>query len=989
MPDQQALNLASQKAVPVECLGQKFPSDEARREHYLKLLAEKLKDPEFRKIEGFPIGEDEDILALSDPPYYTACPNPWLGDFIRHYGRPYDPKEKFHREPFAADVSEGKNHPIYNAHSYPTKVPHRAIMRYILHYTQPGDVVLDGFCGTGMTGVASQLCGDTSEITSLGFSQNNKGNILNENGDPFSRVGARVVIMSDLSPAATFIAETYNTPFNAVEYERVANDILSQIDEECGWMYSTIHSASQEELGLAISSLKQCKSAADCRDLLKSTENLKKCIGKPSAKLSIGIVNYTVWSDVFSCPECGGEINFWQEGVDTSKGEVKDIIICPICTTELNKRALKRVKQSVLDNHLGKVKVFSKQEPVVKNFEISGKRVQTEINSFDLALIDKIYELNIDSELPVVELPDGYNTNQPRNSHGLTHVHHFFSLRNGAQISSFIRKIQNSKFKFLLTAVSSDVSKLARVKVGYYFKGGGGPFIPGLSGTLYVPSLSVEKRPVFALENRLKTAIRSLKLGCHGKTLISTGSSTLLASIGTSTIDYIFIDPPFGGNIMYSELNYICEALLKVFTKNTTEAIANAAQGKGLKEYHNLMLSCFKEFYRVLKPGRWMTVEFSNSQAAVWNTIQSSLQEAGFVVANVAALDKQQRSFKSVTSPTAVKQDLVISAYKPDGGLEERFHKTSHKIEAVWDFVKTHLGNLPVIKVRGGELEFITERDPRILHDRMIAFYIGHGVPVPLNSAEFQSGLAERFQEREGMVFLAEQVTEWDKKRAKMDSLGQMSIFVDDEKSAINWLRNFIKDRPSAYQDIQPEFMQQLGASWKKFETRPELQVLLHQNFLQYDGKGEVPSQIHAYLSTQFKELRKLSKDDRALQSKAKDRWYVPDPAKAIDVETIRNKRLLQEFWELCDEAGIKRPVAGNQAQQSLPNMAVSSPKISAGKKIKEVRTEAVRLGFKECFAARDYATILAISAKLPENVIEEDEQLQMIHDMAEMRSQG
>ena len=61
---------------PVECLGIKFPNEAARREHYLKLLAQKLKDPEFRKIEGFPIGNDDDILAISDPPFYTACPNP-------------------------------------------------------------------------------------------------------------------------------------------------------------------------------------------------------------------------------------------------------------------------------------------------------------------------------------------------------------------------------------------------------------------------------------------------------------------------------------------------------------------------------------------------------------------------------------------------------------------------------------------------------------------------------------------------------------------------------------------------------------------------------------------------------------------------------------------------------------------------------------------------------------------------------------------------
>jgi hypothetical protein len=54
---------------PVECLGMTLPNDEARRAHFTEKLREKLKDPAFRKVEGFPIGDDEDILALSDPPY--------------------------------------------------------------------------------------------------------------------------------------------------------------------------------------------------------------------------------------------------------------------------------------------------------------------------------------------------------------------------------------------------------------------------------------------------------------------------------------------------------------------------------------------------------------------------------------------------------------------------------------------------------------------------------------------------------------------------------------------------------------------------------------------------------------------------------------------------------------------------------------------------------------------------------------------------------
>src|ERR1043165_8682283 len=83
---------------PVECLGMKFPNDDARRAYFPEKLREKLKDKEFRKIEGFPQAEDDDILAMSDPPFYTACPNPFTAQFIDHYGKQYDPAVKYDRE---------------------------------------------------------------------------------------------------------------------------------------------------------------------------------------------------------------------------------------------------------------------------------------------------------------------------------------------------------------------------------------------------------------------------------------------------------------------------------------------------------------------------------------------------------------------------------------------------------------------------------------------------------------------------------------------------------------------------------------------------------------------------------------------------------------------------------------------------------------------------------------------------------------------------
>ena len=48
-------------------------------------------------------------------------------------------------------------------------------MRYILHYTEPGDLVFDGFCGTGMTGIAAQLCDDPSTLAALGYTSNTHG----------------------------------------------------------------------------------------------------------------------------------------------------------------------------------------------------------------------------------------------------------------------------------------------------------------------------------------------------------------------------------------------------------------------------------------------------------------------------------------------------------------------------------------------------------------------------------------------------------------------------------------------------------------------------------------------------------------------------------------------------------------------------------------------------------------------------------------------
>ncbi len=135
---------------------------------------------------------------------------------------------------------------------------------------------------------------------------------------------------------------------------------------------------------------------------------------------------------------------------------------------------------------------------------------------------------------------------------------------------------------------------------------------------------------------------------------------------------------------------------------------------------------------------------------------------------------------------------------------------------------------------------------------------------------------------------------------------------------------------------------------------------ILSQNFLKYDGTGDVPNQIHSYLSTNYKDLRNLPKDSPALRLKAKDRWYVPDPNKAGDLEKLRERALLREFEE-CRQSKERR--------------------------LKLFRLEAIRAGFKKAWDEKDYKTIITIAEKVPENVLQEDPKLLMWYDQALMRS--
>ena len=917
--EQQQLDLQGEANAdgPVECLGMTFENDKARRAYFTEQLRQKLEDPEFRRTPGFPKGEVEGILRLSDPPYYTACPNPFLQDLLAERTSPEISEPTTH-EPFAFDVAEGKQDPVCMAHTYHTKVPYRAITRYILHYTRPGDVVLDSFAGTGMTGLAAQQCESPSGELRAALDAEWK---TADAGEP--AWGRRFALLFDLSPFATFLCRNFTSPLSEGVFELEASTLIDEVERKLGWVYD-----------------------AD----------------SPDARAAQ--IQYVLWAEPFYC-ECGSDILFWRPaGSGDYVPPAASVLDCPRCGAEVTKRSATRATTTFVDTLLGCTVSQNRQIPLLVEARDGRSAFRRMPTSFDLALIDKVDRIQPSEYVPTQPMlfREGSWGDMHRSGHhfGVTHAHQFWTRRNLLVLSELFaaarRAAHPSELTFLCTSFAVKTGSRMH-NVG--FKKGSINLAGQIYNTLALPSVSAERNLFVLGRGKINDVKHVFTLSKRrDDVVISTASAAHLAGVPDHSIDYVFIDPPFGDNIMYSELSFLYEAWLGVFTDAEQEAIVSGSQRKSLSEYQGLMVLAFQELFRALKPGRWMTVAFHNSKNVVWNAIQEALGQAGFVVADVRTLDKGQGTYKQMTTSGAVKQDLVISAYKPSQGFAAEFRLKAGTADAAWQFIRERLQYLPTFSGVLGAAEPIVERQAFLLFDRMVAFHVRHSVGVPMDAAEFYEGLSQRFPERDGMYFLSDQVAEYDRKRTAVGELRQLTLFVTDEASAIQWLRQQLHKKPQTFQELQPQFMRELQ-SWAKHERTVELREMLEQNFLHYDGKSEVPSQIHAYLSSNFKDLRNRDKDDSDLQDKAKDRWYVPDPGKQVDLEKLRDKALLREFEDY---------------------------KTSTQRKLKQFRTEALRAGFKAAYDAQDYKCIVDVAKKIPENVLQEDEKLLMYYDVASMR---
>ncbi|CAL1521251.1 DNA methyltransferase [Chitinophaga sp. MM2321] len=488
-------------------------------------------------------------------------------------------------EAYHDSIKAGKNSYAYDAHTYHTKVPPQGIEILIKYYTKENDVVLDPFCGSGMTGLAA----------------------IRQN---------RHVILSDLSPAAVFIAKNFTATYSVEAYKKAIDDILKQLASLEKELYTT-----------------QCAKCA-----------------QPT------IQNYTVWSYGLICNECNEEFILWDVARDEKPSYKESKILsqfqCPNCHKVIKKGKLKRTKLN----------------PVSIGYKCCEKGLKDTVHvptAQDFKALQEINTIKINKWYPKNKFPSGVNTGQLIN-HGLDSIDKIYTHRALIALAEIWDSCINYKVAALRPLLMWTFTSLyQRVSVLSEFRFWGGS---SNTANYNVPQIMNEQNVFKTFKRKANTIVLHLdEIKQHlSKKHISVGSATDLSHIPDNSIDYIFTDPPFGSNINYSEMNFLWESWLQVFTDNTKEAIVNKVQGKGVQDYKALMTTSFSEMHRVLKNDSWLTVVFHNSSGKVWDAIRNSLYDAGFFISDAHIFDKEHGTFKMFVSDNAVGYDLILHCQKND-----------------------------------------------------------------------------------------------------------------------------------------------------------------------------------------------------------------------------------------------------------------------------------------------------------------------------------
>ena len=520
-----------------------------------------------------------------------------------------DNKEALYSKPLPSSRSGA----FYNTFPYPTKISPEAIAVYIACSTNPGDLVLDAFAGSGSTGVAALLCEHPTE----------RMRKITKDLNVTPVWGARNAVLYEIGTYASFAIKTILSRLSSREFTIAVDSFLKKAQDLVGGLYEAI-------------------------DLAGDT----------------GTIRYVIWSEVLECPSCHSEISYFEHGTSRDPVRFKDEIVCPYCKKVHHVEEMPFTTEEQYDRLLHKQVSRKKRVPAWIYGTTNGYNWDRQATEADAA-----YIAQIESTCDVDDVPQEIQWGELHRAgyhYGITHLHHFYTARNYIVMSklwklaeTYPEKISDALKLLLLSYNASHCTLMTRVVAKKNAK----DFIltSAQSGVLYISKLPVEKNILLGLKRKVKPFAETYaKLqNCTGQITIHNGSSTKMKE-NNDSIDFIFTDPPFGDFIPYAEVNQINELWLPKVTNRKDEVIISASQGKDVFTYQELLTQVFSEINRVLKPNHYASIVFHAAKAKVWDVFSEAITGARLQIVHTNILDKTQASFKQVVSDGSVQGDPLF-----------------------------------------------------------------------------------------------------------------------------------------------------------------------------------------------------------------------------------------------------------------------------------------------------------------------------------------
>lgn len=576
---------------------------------------------------------------------FTPGPNPKLTEFISDHATPYEAAtDKYNVAAFEKDLVINKAAPpraILNMHRYWSKKHWAAIREYIQHYLpekhypRGAGLVLDGFSGSGMTGVAAMM-------------------------------EDRPCVLFDASPAAAFISHCYTHPVDPDELQAAYDQMMSaEYPEE-------FKARLRSSTGRAIQNLSE--------ELDWLYETLCDRCGGPAT------TEYVVYSERFQCPACAEVIALLDcpetkvpYPVGSKKGnrtELKKRRVCPHCLAR-HREPHRDFAMSTRGKRFGAFPVLVSYRCLGDCDPSTAERRHDEdartkkaryFREHDLGKLEQIARAEIPHWVPDADLWDvlRYRLQYKKDFRPETakRFADLYTKRNLWALAAINATARHEVLRLGITATSFGLSRMQGYSPGSTF--------PNMiiSGTYYIPQNTRAYNAREWYEGKIESVLKAegaLYSSLAGAALVSQESPG--RGLPPNSVDYIFTDPAYVDKIQYGELNFVWEAWLGSdgsWLKD--EIIVNPFRGKSVEDWDADMRKVLADLYLALKPSRWMSLCYHDTDPGTWARLQNMLLDTGFEIHTVTVLDPKQKSSNQLLAEKVVKSDLVVNCRKPRPG---------------------------------------------------------------------------------------------------------------------------------------------------------------------------------------------------------------------------------------------------------------------------------------------------------------------------------